>query len=137
MFEQHLYTQIKPFSTFSNEIEIIKKVLDNSDLNEILKSIDKIKYNIEKVLFSNKTIVYIKNYGKSSFLLKLNDEYIRMSSIDNFRKEHSVYCNYQDKNEIWPTEYEYDDDDGDDFYERERDFSCLFRNVFVSHPAFA
>ena len=73
-FEQECY-KIKPF-TFSKEIESVKK--DR-------QSLDDLKYRIEMKLFQNKSILFLNNYGcfRRTFLLIINDEYLRKSTFDN------------------------------------------------------
>jgi len=92
IFEQNSYKQIKPFNTFGDQIELIEQKLSDSDLeiDIIVKLIDKVKYEIEKTLFSNKSIMFIKDYGKNkeSFLLIIGDEYLRMSNIHGFYYDH-------------------------------------------------
>ncbi len=75
LFEQECY-KIKPFNLFNEE----------NNLN-----IDEIKYGIEKMLFSNKSIMFIKDYGgitttNKKFLLIINDEYLRKSTLDDIEK---------------------------------------------------
>ncbi len=67
--ENEFYNKIKPF----NEI--------HCDLNNI----DEVKYNIEKKIFSNKSFMFLKDYGveKETFLLIINDEYLRKSTFDS------------------------------------------------------
>jgi Leucine-rich repeat (LRR) protein len=79
-----------PNSTHCNEIELIEEQLNNDKINnsniaQILKSLDELKYDFEKILFSNKTIVFLKDYGKyvTTFLLIIEDEYVRKRNIIN------------------------------------------------------
>ena len=99
IFERNSYKQIKPFNAFEDQIELIEQKLSDSDLEvEItMKSIDKIKYGIEKNLFLNKSIMFIKDYGKNkeSFLLIIGDEYLRMSGIYGF------YCDHEAEDEFY------------------------------------
>ena len=107
-FEQDSYNKIKPFNTFNNEIQQLTS-LDN-------RLIDEIKYKIEKTLFSNKSIMFIKGYEYKlhyrqtdwkKFLLLINDEYLRKTTIhdeklDNFNREKLIaYFLEQKLNEIY------------------------------------
>jgi hypothetical protein len=98
IFKQNSYKQIQPFNTFDNLIELLEQILNDSDLEVdiIMKLIDKLKYEIEKTLFSNKSIMFIKDYGKNkeSFLLIIGDEYLRMSNMYGF------YCDHADEEEF-------------------------------------
>ena len=49
--EKRSYDQIKSSSMFDNEIQIIEQILNHSNLDEINKSIDKFKFNIENYCF--------------------------------------------------------------------------------------
>ena len=71
--EQGYYLKSKPFNTFDQVIEI-------ESLDE--QSIDDLKYKIEMELFQNKSILFIKK----SFLLLINDAYLRQSILDNYSK---------------------------------------------------
>ena len=85
LFEQDCLNSIKSFSVFKEEIE---------NFNEInMKSIDDMNYKIEKELFNNKSIHFMKDYGKENktFLLIINDEYVRMNRINNLNE--SEYFN--------------------------------------------
>jgi hypothetical protein len=80
----------KPNDTYCNELELIEEQLNNNKINrsniaQILKSLDELKYEFEKIIFSNKTIFFFKDYGeyKTTFLLIIEDEYIRKSIIFN------------------------------------------------------
>ena len=80
----------KPNYTYCNELELIEEQLNNNKINclnieQILKSLDQLKYEFEKILFSNKTIIFLKDYGgyKQTFLLIIEDEYVRKSNIFN------------------------------------------------------
>lgn len=107
-FEQDSYNKIKPFNTFKNEIHQLTS-LDNH-------LIDEIKYKIEKTLFSNKSIMFIKGFEYKlhyrqtdwkKFLLLINDEYLRKTTIDdekldNFNREKLIaYFLEQKLNEIY------------------------------------
>ena len=104
-------------TTLNEEIQkvedSIEYYLDNFNLNYIFESIDKIKYKIERLIFGNKSIFYLKDtcihssysggsnandeWGgewtseEKSFLFIINDEYLRKSSWS--RK-------YQDFNDV-------------------------------------
>ncbi len=87
--ENDLYKKSKPFNTFNKEIQFIEQQINdyNLDINEKNKSLDEIKYQIEKKLFSNKSILFMKNYKywnynqweEKTFLIIINDEYLRNS----------------------------------------------------------
>ncbi len=72
-----LRKMIKSFNTFDKEIKLIEDKLNYSNLTELAKLIDELKYKIEKVLFSNKSIFFYDKGTKYSFLVIINDEYIR------------------------------------------------------------
>ena len=53
----------KPNNTHCNEIELIEEQLNNNkidclNIEQILKSLDQLKYEFEKILFSNKTYFF-------------------------------------------------------------------------------
>ena len=80
-FEQEAYKKCKSFNTFDKEIKSIEDKLNDSNLNEITQLIDELKYKIEKILFSNKSIFfYDLVYNDYSFLIIINDEYIRKNN---------------------------------------------------------
>jgi hypothetical protein len=92
-FEQEAYKKCKSFNTFDKEIKSIEDKLNDSNFTEMTQLIDELKYKIEKVIFSNKSIFFYEkerdyeiNYDdddkKSSLLIILNDIYIRKKSID-------------------------------------------------------
>lgn len=85
-FEQETYTKIKPFNTFDNEIKLFTNI---NEMNEI-------KYKIEKVIFSNKSILFLNdlliidnnkrfffNENNIKILLILNDIYLRINNNNN------------------------------------------------------
>jgi Leucine-rich repeat (LRR) protein len=81
LFEQDAYKNSKSFNTFDKEIKLIEDKLNDSNLNEITQLIDELKYKIEKILFSNKSIFfYDLVYNDYSFLIIINDEYIRKNN---------------------------------------------------------
>ena len=91
-FEQDAYNKwsSKRFNTYDDEIKLIEDKLKNNlnNVTEITKLIGEVKYKIEKIIFSNKTILFIDektrfNPKSNSFLLIVNDEYISNSCIDN------------------------------------------------------
>jgi hypothetical protein len=86
-FEQECYN-IKPFDTFNNEIQSIEQQILNNNNNN--NKIDDIKYKIERKLFNNKSILFMKDYGKEkkTFLLIINDEYVRKKTIDDLNSEY-------------------------------------------------
>lgn len=96
--EMDSYNNAKKFNTFENQIDFIEQQLDNnnnnsnSHLNDLLRSIDEIRYKIEKCLHSNKTIIFLKNWviqwnsinrrwDEKTFLLIINDEYLRKNTL--------------------------------------------------------
>ncbi len=85
--EQESYKKIKKFTTFNEEIQSIEEQLNHANLNmdKINKEIDGLLYKIEKKIFSNKTIIFLKDYGskKHTFLLILNNEYLRNKSLES------------------------------------------------------
>ena len=97
LFEQETYNNLSKLTlssdVFYEEIESIEEwqlfvsLYDPSMfILEIMKSIDKLKFKIEKTLFLNRSIFFLKNYGndKKTFLLILNDEYRKKFMIDDF-----------------------------------------------------
>jgi hypothetical protein len=66
-FSNNLNSEIK-FKAIDKEIKFIEQLLTNNSIdleaiNKTMKSIDKIKYKIEKLIFSDETIVLLfKNY---------------------------------------------------------------------------
>ena len=96
LFEQDAYKKCKSFNNFDEEIKLIEDKLNDSNLNEITQLIDELKYKIEREIFSNKSIFFYEkerdyaiDYGdddkkqkKYSFLIILNDEFIRKKYID-------------------------------------------------------
>ncbi len=92
LFEKDLNNKTVPFNSFNHEIQLIEHQLTKNDfnINKTLKSIDEIKYKIEKKLFSNKSCIFFRN----QFLLIINDEFLRKNTIEfvsqiteNFKKE--------------------------------------------------
>ena len=106
--EMHYYDQIKPFTTYNDEIQSIKQEIKESiELNtnestkqklnnfksinffeKLEKSIDEITFKIEKDIFLNKTFLFMKEIGeneieKNTFLLIINDEYLRKNILEN------------------------------------------------------
>jgi hypothetical protein len=77
LFEQDAYKKCKSFNTYDNEIKSIEDKLNDSNLNEITQLIDELKYKIERVLFS---IFFYDKGTKYSFLVIINDEYIRKNN---------------------------------------------------------
>jgi len=97
-FEQETYNKIKPFNTFDNEINLI------TNTNEI----DEIKYKIEKIIFSNKSILFLNdllfiedkrfffNENNIKILLILNDIYLKINNNNNndlihFNRDKLIY----------------------------------------------
>ena len=58
-FEQEAYKKCKSFNTFDKEIKSIEDKLNDSNFTELAELIDELKFKIERVLFSNKTIFFI------------------------------------------------------------------------------
>jgi len=92
-FEQDSYNKWhnKRINTYDNEIKLIEEKLNNNSTNltDITNLIDKVKYKIEKMLFSNKSILFIDEKSRFyiasyPFLLIINDEYISKSCKDNY-----------------------------------------------------
>jgi Leucine-rich repeat (LRR) protein len=73
--EQDYYNRAVAFDTFDQEIESFVEL-------------DDLKYNIEMKLFQNKTILFIKDYGKEkkTFFLIIRNAYLRKSTFDNLHK---------------------------------------------------
>jgi hypothetical protein len=100
--EQDAYNKwsSKHINTYDDEIKLIEDKLNN-DLNnvtDIIKLIGEVKYKIEKIIFSNKTILFIDEktrfyFDSNSFLLIVNDEYISNSLIDNGSEEKLITKN--------------------------------------------
>jgi len=107
-FEKEAYNNSKSINSFDNEIKLIEEKLNNSsnNLTSITKLIDEVKYKIEKILFSNKSILFIDDaqsgFFYESFLLIIDDEYIQKICFDN---------NVDDK---YITRNQLNDDDDDD-----------------------
>jgi hypothetical protein len=84
-FEQNAYNKwsSKSIKTYDDEIKLIEDKLNNN-LNNVInitKLIGELKLKIEKMIFSNKTILFIDkktrfDFQFNSFLLIVNDEYI-------------------------------------------------------------
>ncbi len=106
-FEQDAYNKwnSKRINAYDNEIKLIEDKLNNNlahttksfeevkhNLTNITKLIDEVKYKIEKMLFSNKSILFIDEKSRFyirkgripySFLIIVNDEYISNNFIDS------------------------------------------------------
>ena len=83
LIENTTINKIKPFDTFNKDIQSIEG--QQNDLNSLI-IIDEIKYEIERILFSNKSILFMNNYKNNTFLLIIKDEYLRkINSNDNNR----------------------------------------------------
>ncbi len=88
-FEQDVYNKwnSKTITTFENEISLIEEKMNNN-LTDITKLIDELKHQIEKKIFSNKSILFFDieesncSFASNSFLLIINDEYISKSCIN-------------------------------------------------------
>jgi len=126
-FESACLKLTKTIYDFDEEIQIIEHQLVEEVIqeNQIAAKIDFIEKKIEKVSFSNKTILFLNNYGKDkqSFLLIINDEYLRKKDINDFIKDHiepdiinfAKYVNrYGYDNSDSESEWESNDDDDDD-----------------------
>jgi len=99
--EQEYYRRSKPFNTFDHEIESIniEKIghslrirnkrfkRDDQEIESLVEldkqSINDLKYKIEQKLFQNKTILFMKDYGKEprTFLLILTNAYLRKNML--------------------------------------------------------
>jgi hypothetical protein len=106
-FEQNVYKKwsSKSINTYDNEIKSIEDQLIAKQsilyftssislviaLTKITKLIDEVKYKIEKVLFSNNSILFIEMDTDYPFLLIVNDEYIRKKYIDLYDKSWIVF----------------------------------------------
>ncbi len=69
-----------------NQINSLVNSYDyDKEITQIKNLIDKINNSIEKVLFANKTIIFLKNYGweKKTFLLIIHDENFNKNSLIN------------------------------------------------------
>lgn len=75
LIENTTINKIKPFDTFKKDIQSIER--QQNDLNLLMIIIDEIKYEIERILFSNKSILFMNNYKNNTFLLIIKDEYLR------------------------------------------------------------
>jgi hypothetical protein len=91
-FEQNAYNKwsSKSINTYDDEIKLIEDKLNNNlnSVSDITKLIGELKLKIEKMIFSNKTILFIDkktrfNRKSNSYLLIVNDEYISNSLIEN------------------------------------------------------
>jgi len=94
-FEEDAYTRWnnnRRINTYDYDIQLIEDKLNNNqnNLTVIIKLIGEVKYKIEKIMFSNKSISFIdikqsRNFFSFSnaFLLVINDEYIQKNLIDN------------------------------------------------------
>jgi hypothetical protein len=82
LFEQDAYKKCKSFNNYDEEIKLIEDKSNDSNLNEIKQLIDELKYKIEKKIFSNKSIFFYEKDKKYSFLIIINDKYIRKKCID-------------------------------------------------------
>ena len=84
-FEQDAYNKwlSKSINTCDNEIKLIEERLNDLNLTEITSLIEKVKYKIEKMLFSNKSIFFIETKCRNSFLLILNDAFIWKSCLNS------------------------------------------------------
>jgi Leucine-rich repeat (LRR) protein len=95
-FEQNAYNKwsSKSINKYDDEIKLIEDKLNNN-LNNVIdytKLIGELKLKIEKMIFLNKTILFIDkktrfNFKSNSFLLIVNDEYISNSLIENDSNE--------------------------------------------------
>ncbi len=74
LIENTAINKIKPFDTFNKDIQLL--VEQQKDLNSLIV-IDELKYEIERILFSNKSILFMNNYKNNTFLLIIKDEYLR------------------------------------------------------------
>ena len=80
LFEQDAYKKCKSFNTYDNDIKLIENKLKVFNFVAITELIHELKYKIEKELFSNKSIFFYDKGTKYSFLVIINDEYIRKNN---------------------------------------------------------
>jgi len=99
-FEQDAYNKwsSKSIKTYDDEIKLIEDKLNNNlnSVIDITKLIGELKLKIEKIIFSNKTILFIDErfyFISNSFLLIVNDEYISNSLIENDSDEKLITRN--------------------------------------------
>ncbi len=89
LFEKDAYKKLKihkPNNTFCSEIELIEEQLrNNSNIDQIFKSLDELKHELEEIIFSNKTIMFLNDSAqyKQTCLLIIEDKYVRKSNIFN------------------------------------------------------
>ncbi len=83
LFENDSYNKIKPFNTFNKDFEFVEQLVNNGNEVQAIKLIDEIKYKIERTLFSNRSIMYLKKYRsiEKPFLLIIQDEYLRKNTF--------------------------------------------------------
>ena len=84
-FEKKTYNNTSLIQIFLSNMQLIEIKLKSidSDHIKIIQQIKEIKYNIEKILFSNKTIAFIKDFRneKNNFLIIINDEYLSNNAL--------------------------------------------------------
>ncbi len=103
LFEQNVYKNLKSKSInnkFNKEIQSLEEQLNDSNINETFILLDELKYEFEKILFSNKSILFTNdlfcqikhdsihlispawpNKQSLKFAFIINDEYLRKSTI--------------------------------------------------------
>ena len=93
LIENTTINKIKPFDTFNKDIQSIER--QQNDLNLLMIIIDEIKYEIERILFSNKSILFLNdllfikdkrfffNENNIKILLILNDIYLKINYNNN------------------------------------------------------
>ena len=72
LIENTTINKIKPFDKFNKDIQSIER--QQNDLNLLMIIIDENKYEIERILFSNKSILFMNNYKNNTFLLIIKDD---------------------------------------------------------------
>jgi Leucine-rich repeat (LRR) protein len=80
------------FSDLKRDVDLtfVFKTEEKDKYLEIIKKIEEFEQaSYTNNLFSNKTIMFIKNYGtyKKTFLLIINDEYLKKSAFENDEKQ--------------------------------------------------
>jgi len=86
-FERETYDRIKPFNTFDEIIELFEQQqqlsVEEETSNELSEEIDQVKFKIEQKIFSDKSVIFMKNYGFNNLtFLLINDVYIRKLDFD-------------------------------------------------------
>jgi hypothetical protein len=84
-FEKETYNSVSLIQIFLSNMQLIEIKLKSidSDHIKIIQQIKELKQNIEKILFSNKTIAFIKDFKNETknFLIIINDEYLSNNAL--------------------------------------------------------